>query len=149
VTEPAITEWRAAIGQSTSAQLRDTQAALFASQADLTRAKDELAEATQLNTELRAEADELRAQVLAAAEQAETLRQVIADTMRDLNRVGNERDSLRIELRAAYRSLGDVEAEANQLRRQRAEATVNWHAAEKELRSEIETLRIPNPKETP
>jgi septal ring factor EnvC (AmiA/AmiB activator) len=47
-SDPAVDQWRAALGQSTSAQLRETQAALAASQADLTSARES-------NEELRAE----------------------------------------------------------------------------------------------
>jgi outer membrane protein TolC len=42
VSDPSTETWRAAVGQSTSAQLRQTQAALAASQADLTRVEAEL-----------------------------------------------------------------------------------------------------------
>jgi outer membrane protein TolC len=41
VSDPSTETWRAALGQSTSAQLRQTQAALAASQADLTRVERE------------------------------------------------------------------------------------------------------------
>jgi ketosteroid isomerase-like protein len=42
MTDPATAEWREAMGASTSAQLRQTQQALAASQADLTRAEREV-----------------------------------------------------------------------------------------------------------
>jgi hypothetical protein len=48
--------WRAALGQSTSAQLRQTQRDLAASQADLTRVQTKLDALTVLNAELKAEA---------------------------------------------------------------------------------------------
>jgi hypothetical protein len=44
VADPSTETWRATLGQSTSAKLRQTQAALAASQADLTAAKAENAD---------------------------------------------------------------------------------------------------------
>jgi hypothetical protein len=48
MTDPATAEWREAMGASTSAQLRQTQQALAASQADLTRVEGERDRATGL-----------------------------------------------------------------------------------------------------
>lgn len=44
MSDPATQEWQQALDASTSAQLRQTQRDLAASQADLTRAKQELAD---------------------------------------------------------------------------------------------------------
>jgi hypothetical protein len=52
--DPSTETWRAALGQSTSAQLRQTQAALAASQADLTRVEAERDAMALLNAELKA-----------------------------------------------------------------------------------------------
>jgi predicted nucleic acid-binding Zn-ribbon protein len=52
--------WRAALGQSTSAQLRQTQAALAASQADLTRMEAELHDALRRAADLEQVREELR-----------------------------------------------------------------------------------------
>jgi hypothetical protein len=54
VSDPSTETWRAALGQSTSAQLRQTQAALAASQEDLTRVEAERDALALLNAELKA-----------------------------------------------------------------------------------------------
>lgn len=59
--DPSTETWRAALGQSTSAQLRQTQAALHASQQDLTAMQAERDAIAVLNAELKAEAKEWRA----------------------------------------------------------------------------------------
>jgi hypothetical protein len=54
VSDPSTETWRATLGASTSAQLRQTQAALAASQADLSRVEAERDALALLNAELKA-----------------------------------------------------------------------------------------------
>jgi hypothetical protein len=61
VADPSTETWRAALGQSTSAQLRQTQAALHASQQDLTAMQARHDAWAVLNAELKAEATHWRA----------------------------------------------------------------------------------------
>lgn len=85
--------------------------------------KDELDEA-------RAEAAEMRAQLLKATEQNEVLRQEITAAMRQLAGIEQREASLRAELRSAYTRLGDTEADRDRLRRDLAGAVVARHAME-------------------
>jgi chromosome segregation ATPase len=61
MTDPATAEWREAMGASTSAQLRQTQQALAASQADLTRAEREVEGVREELTRQAETAEDLRA----------------------------------------------------------------------------------------
>jgi hypothetical protein len=66
VSDPSVETWRAALGQSTSAQLRQTQRDLAASQADLTAAEAENAD-WRATAERYLEAQEQLARELATA----------------------------------------------------------------------------------
>jgi len=153
-TDPAVADWDLAMG-STSAQLRQTQQALAASQADLTRVELELKTAEWqrdgwahtnkalaadldaqklLNAELKDEVTQRLGDQLRAAEREQVLRDELASMARDLTRLSKERDNLRVELTSAYQGLGDVEAERDRLRRDLANSTVARHAAEQQLR---------------
>jgi chromosome segregation ATPase len=59
MSDPATAEWREALSKSTSAQLRQTQQALAASQADLTRVERELHDALRRAADLEQVREEL------------------------------------------------------------------------------------------
>jgi len=85
MSEPAVVEWRAALGQSTSAQLRETQATLAASQADLTAMQQQRDEA-------------LAAQQRIGDRMTEDVTR-IAEMRRDRDRIIADRDQARAEAR--------------------------------------------------
>lgn len=118
MTDPERAEWRSAMDGCTSAQLRhaeahverlideliDTKKAFAASQRDLTdaiEARDtwhRVAErVTAQRDEARAEATEIRSQLLVAAEQRQFLHERLAEARRDLIRSENELGRVRFE----------------------------------------------------
>jgi hypothetical protein len=86
--DPAVTEWRAALGQSTSAQLRQTQAALAASQADLTAAKAENADWRATAERYLAAQEELARELATARYQNRILTAENEAALRRLNEMG-------------------------------------------------------------
>jgi hypothetical protein len=66
--DPSTETWRATLGASTSAQLRETQAALAASQADLTAMQAERDDARRDVRHLAAELNEQRIQLAGVIE---------------------------------------------------------------------------------
>jgi cell division protein FtsB len=102
VTDPSVGTWRAALGQSTSAQLRQTQRDLAASQADLTAMQAERDALAVLNAKLKAEATEMRGQ-------AEHWLTKLRETAYDLAKANHRNRILTAENEAALRALNEKE----------------------------------------
>jgi chromosome segregation ATPase len=101
-TDPAVATWRTAmLGQSTSAQLRETQAALAASQADLTSALADLEIAERERDGARAAAEEFWRQ----RDKARAERDALA---KELSAAHHENRILTAENESALRRLNEV-----------------------------------------
>jgi DNA repair exonuclease SbcCD ATPase subunit len=134
---PVTAEDRAA-RQSTSAQLRQTQAALAASQADLTRVEAELAAAVQDRDYLRVLLDdqqaELSTELLIANAELRATQACTAGFRRSAEDLAAERDKLAAQVEDFWARLGAGQLMIEGLRRQLAaeQAARSWQVAKQD-----------------
>lgn len=131
--DPSTETWREAVGKSTSAKLRETQAALAASQADLTRMEAERDEALAKADRLRAcwwacshNRDEITADRDAISLIADQLRAELTEAQQELTRLRGD---------CAYKPLAVTAIQERDRAHAAHEATyADWEATHARLR---------------
>jgi chromosome segregation ATPase len=145
MSDPAVVEWRAALGQSTSAQLRETERErdeALRRAADLEQVRQELAQTkstldTFVEDNQRLESD--RADLVDASL---ALKRTLAASQQDLTAMQEQRDEARAELEIAERERDGARAAAEEFWRQRDKARAERDALAKELSAARHQNRI-------
>lgn len=148
--DPAVSDWQAALGRSTSAQLRETQtafedtvvdlqrtqAALAASQADLTRTKEELHDALRRAADLEQVREELRVARLRNEGDLEDIQELTSDLF-----ALRENERIRAQtIRDLIAERDEARAEAREMRTQRDRYAEREQALRGELASAMRDL---------